>query len=77
MLYEVITVALFGYFALGWALCGQRDLLPALRSQGPRLLLIALITVPFTVWGSRARLIAQGDHSLLVGLVAGLRNKFV
>jgi peptidoglycan/LPS O-acetylase OafA/YrhL len=67
-----MTMLLF--FVLGWLLYRHRDLLPALGDRAWRLIAIAVLATPATVWGSRLRLIWQDDTPLAAGIVAGVGN---
>lgn len=65
---------LFVFFLLGWMLYRYRDLLPVFGAQANRLILIAVLATPVTVWASRLRLIAEGEHDLMIGIIAGAGN---
>jgi peptidoglycan/LPS O-acetylase OafA/YrhL len=72
--YSMLGIALFGYFALGWLLARQRDLLPMFRQQAWVLLGIALLFIPVTVWAARLRFLGYGDAGTFVNAVAGIGN---
>lgn len=69
-----LGLPLIVFFVIGWLLYRYRDLLPIFGAQANRLIAIAVLATPVTVWASRLRLIAEGQHDPIIGVVAGLGN---
>ena len=69
-----LGLPLLTFFLFGWLLYRYREVLPLFAAQANRLVLLAVLATPITVWASRVRLIAQGEHDAVIGVVAGLGN---
>ncbi len=72
-----MQITLFGYFALGWFLYGEQQIIDSWRSRWRQMLMVVLVALPVCVWGSRARLFAEDSIDVSMGIVAGIANATV
>jgi len=69
-----MQITLFAYFALGWFLYKQQNVIQSWQVRWRPPLVTALIALPVCVWASRARLFDENNIDLIMGLLAGITN---
>ncbi|MEM8981715.1 MAG: acyltransferase family protein, partial [Pseudomonadota bacterium] len=72
-----MQITLFGYFAFGWLLYLEQDLIRFWQTRWQWPLLIALLSLPVCVWTSRVRLFHENDIDIAYGVIAGVSNAAV
>ncbi len=72
-----MQVTLFGYFALGWFLHGQQEIIESWRDRWRQPLVVAMLVLPVCAWASRVRLFEEGVIDVPMGILAGVTNATV
>ena len=72
-----MQITLFGYFALGWFLYGEQQIVDGWRERWRPPLLVALLVLPVCAWASRLRLFGEDNVDVVIGILAGTSNAVV
>lgn len=72
-----LLLALFAFFALGWWLYSNRDVLASFSGRIRGYLLLTVVLLPACVWSTRQRLFEEDTADIPIGMIAGASNAMI
>ena len=72
-----MQVTMFGFFAFGWLLYAERDLLVRFKAGFAPELIAVVLVLPLCVWSTQLRLFNEDTVDIPIGLLAGATNALV